>query len=172
MAKTLADFLEFEHLLNDGNVYSLGKSIDRSIRKCRSIVRFDFKGFTFSFPCEQKSVASGRLISWTKGFTCDGVVGKDVVELLQNSFDEKKLNVKCVALINDAVGTLMSAAYKDASTRIGLILGTGTNASFIDDEQIFNTEWGAFGENHQIDFLRTKFDDEIDRMSKNPGKQM
>ncbi|CAF5065320.1 unnamed protein product, partial [Rotaria magnacalcarata] len=27
-------------------------------------------GFTFSFPCHQEGLASARLTSWTKGFTC------------------------------------------------------------------------------------------------------
>ena len=37
---------------------------------------------------------------------------------------------------------------------------------------IINTEWGAFGENGVIDFLRTKWDKEIDANSLNSGKQM
>jgi hexokinase len=40
-------------------------------------------GFTFSFPCRQKGLAVGELIAWTKGFSCEGVEGKDVVALLQ-----------------------------------------------------------------------------------------
>lgn len=37
-----------------------------------------------------------------------------------------------VALINDTVGTLMSCAYNDKNTVIGLILGTGTNACYFE----------------------------------------
>ena len=33
-------------------------------------------GFTFSFPCRQKGLDCGELITWTKGFTCAGVEGK------------------------------------------------------------------------------------------------
>ena len=33
-------------------------------------------GFTFSFPCRQKGLAVGELISWTKGFKCSGVEGE------------------------------------------------------------------------------------------------
>lgn len=46
-------------------------------------------GFTFSFPCKQEGLASARLSTWTKGFTCAGVVGQDVVKMLQNAIDEK-----------------------------------------------------------------------------------
>lgn len=46
-------------------------------------------GFTFSFPCKQEGLASARLTSWTKGFTCSGVVNQDVVKMLQTAIDEK-----------------------------------------------------------------------------------
>lgn len=36
-------------------------------------------------------------------------------------------------LINDTVGTLMSTAYYDRKTAIGLILGTGTNACYFEN---------------------------------------
>ena len=37
---------------------------------------------------------------------------------------------------------------------------------------IVNTEWGAFGENGELDFIRTKWDEAIDEASLNPGKQV
>lgn len=46
-------------------------------------------GFTFSFPCKQEGLASARLTSWTKGFSCSGVVNEDVVKLLQEAISEK-----------------------------------------------------------------------------------
>ena len=46
-------------------------------------------GFTFSFPCKQEGLASARLTSWTKGYTCSGVVNQDVVKMLQTAIDEK-----------------------------------------------------------------------------------
>ena len=58
-------------------------------------------GFTFSFPVEQSAIDSGKLLTWTKGFNVKGVVGQDVVKLLQDAFDRKRMNVKCVALVND-----------------------------------------------------------------------
>ncbi|KAI0978861.1 hypothetical protein GJ496_004089 [Pomphorhynchus laevis] len=33
-------------------------------------------GFTFSFPCNQNGLSSAKLLSWTKGFKCEGVIGK------------------------------------------------------------------------------------------------
>lgn len=51
-------------------------------------------GFTFSFPCQQEGLASARLSSWTKGFTCAGVVNQDVVKMLQTAIDEKVILMK------------------------------------------------------------------------------
>ncbi|CAF4532917.1 unnamed protein product, partial [Rotaria sp. Silwood2] len=97
------------------------------------------------------------------------------------------INAKCVALINDTVGTLMACAYKDPSTAIGLILGTGTNACYIErldkvgtwkgnynepKQVIINMEWGAFGDNGRLNLIRTKYDEEVDLSSMNPGKQI
>lgn len=37
---------------------------------------------------------------------------------------------------------------------------------------LINTEWGAFGDNGALDFIRTSYDRDIDDHSINPGKQM
>ena len=37
---------------------------------------------------------------------------------------------------------------------------------------IINTEWGAFGDNGALDFVRTDVDEAIDKESLNPGKQL
>ena len=60
-----------------------------------------YLGFTFSFPVEQTALASGKLLSWTKGFSAKNAQGNDVVQLLQSAFDRKHMHVKCVALVND-----------------------------------------------------------------------
>ena len=38
-------------------------------------------------------------------------------------------------------------------------------------EMVINTEWGAFGDHGEIDFLRTKWDRAVDEASLNPGRQ-
>ena len=40
------------------------------------------------------------------------------------------------------------------------------------DQMIINTEWGAFGDKGEIDFLRTKWDKSVDNASLNPGRQV
>lgn len=148
-------------------------------------------GFTFSFPCEQISLSEGNLISWTKGFDCPDVIGKDVVRMLQNAIDERKLNARIVALVNDTVGTLMATAYTQPNTAVGMIVGTGTNACYLekvknlnnltrgpmmenDEFMVINTEWGAYGDTDEEYNLRqfsTTYDEEIDESSINPGRQ-
>lgn len=40
------------------------------------------------------------------------------------------------------------------------------------EQVIINTEWGAFGDNRCLDFLRTFCDEQIDESSLNKGKQL
>ena len=37
------------------------------------------------------------------------------------------------AILNDTTGCLMSCAWKNPKCRIGLIIGTGTNACYLED---------------------------------------
>jgi len=89
-------------------------------------------GFTFSFPVQQPSIDVGKLVQWTKGFTCPGVEGEDVCALLHKSFEKLGLNIKIVALVNDTPGTMFAGAYKDPNVAAGLILGTGTNLCYVE----------------------------------------
>lgn len=67
-----------------------------------------------------------------------------------------------------------------------LILGTGSNSCYVEkqanaelfDEEnmgsgevLINTEWGAFGDDGALDYIRTEYDEEIDRNSINVGTQ-
>ena len=96
-------------------------------------------------------------------------------------------SVGLVALVNDTTGTMMSCALSNPYVSAGLILGTGTNACYMETlnnvpkwtgdcndprEVIINTEWGAFGDNGSWNHLRTAFDEKVDKESINPGMQM
>ncbi|KAI9348496.1 hexokinase-domain-containing protein [Obelidium mucronatum] len=140
-------------------------------------------GFTFSFPVDQTSINSGSLIIWTKGFTASGVVGKDCVELLKAAFVRNNLNINVTALVNDTTGTLVSLAYTQPDTHVGVILGTGSNCAYVEDisnihkfkgnrtgikEMLINMEWGGFDDN-QVTIPRTKYDLKLDRQTARPG---
>uniref|UniRef100_A0A1A8N6E3 Hexokinase-2 n=2 Tax=Nothobranchius rachovii TaxID=451742 RepID=A0A1A8N6E3_9TELE len=142
-------------------------------------------GFTFSFPCQQTKLDESVLIYWTKGFRLSGVEGKEVVSLLRNAIRKRgDFDVDILAVINDTVGTMMTCGYDDHHCEVGLIVGTGTNACYMEqmrnldvldgDEgrMCVNTEWGAFGDDGALEDLRTNIDREIDAGSLNPGKQL
>lgn len=145
-------------------------------------------GFTFSFPCKQEGLTKARLVNWTKGFKCGGVEGEDVVQLLRDAIKRRAdINIDVMAVVNDTTGTLMSCAHKNRECRVGLIVGTGTNACYMEkldnvetwldgpndpQQVIVNTEWGAFGDNGVLDFVRTEFDENVDDNSLNKGKQL
>ncbi|KAJ1986618.1 hypothetical protein H4R33_003247 [Dimargaris cristalligena] len=149
-------------------------------------------GFTFSFAVAQSSINRGTLIMWNKGFTVEGVVGRDVVLLLQDALKRKHLRVSVAALVNDTVGALMTSAYQHPSSLMGVIFGTGTNAAYFEkagripkwiqsadgardaadvDEMVINMEWGGFDNDKDVLPL-TFFDNGVDRETQNPGKQI
>lgn len=148
-------------------------------------------GFTFSYPVRQRNLQHGELIQWNKALECHDVIGQDVVICLEEALKRRGLgNIKVKALLNDTVGTMLAHAYVDPDTRIGVILGTGTNAAYSEEisnirklsissdenglnkeKMVINVEWGAFGEDSQLLPL-TDIDRAIDRETNNPGKQL
>ncbi|CAH0385523.1 unnamed protein product [Bemisia tabaci] len=144
-------------------------------------------GFTFSFPLRQVGLTKGLLERWTKGFNCSGVVGLDVVQLLKDALARRNdVQIEVCAILNDTTGTLMSCAWKNPNCKIGIIVGTGSNACYVEKVEnaelfdgdkskpyvIINTEWGAFGDDGALDLILTEYDRTIDSESINPGKQL
>ncbi|XP_065187084.1 hexokinase-1-like [Sycon ciliatum] len=146
-------------------------------------------GFTFSFPVLQTGLTKGTLIKWTKGFRAVGAEKHDIIELLRAALKRRQgIEVDVVALVNDTTGTMMSNALQDADCHVGLILGTGTNACYMErldavkkwseprkpgvEHIAINTEWGAFGDNGTLDDVFTEFDNYLDQnVSINKGDQ-
>ena len=145
-------------------------------------------GFTFSFPVQQESLAHGRILGWSKEIEARDVIGQDAVTLLQEALHSRGLDIAVEALINDTVGTLLAQIYRDSRTKMSVILGTGSNAAYIEkssnvtktgkhssDFTVINIEWGSFGDGNcgsAVDLLpSTGFDLRLDLESKNPGLQ-
>ncbi|CAL9112803.1 unnamed protein product [Musa textilis] len=141
-------------------------------------------GFTFSFPVRQNSIASGTLIKWTKGFNIDETVGEDVVAELTRAIERQGLDMRVSALINDTVGTLAGGRYHDNDVVAAVILGTGTNAAYVErahaipkwhgllpksGEMVINMEWGNFRSSH---LPLTDYDQALDNESLNPSEQI
>lgn len=138
-------------------------------------------GFTFSFPMVQHSLCSGNLVTWTKSFKCHGMEDQDVVKMLTDALRSRDMdNVRVVVLLNDTTGTLIAGAMLDSRTRIGVIVGTGSNGCYMErasrvqhwetahvrvHDVAVDIEWGAFGDNGCIDFIKTEVDRDVDGKS-------
>ncbi|XP_069030171.1 hexokinase HKDC1-like isoform X4 [Embiotoca jacksoni] len=140
--------------------------------------------FTFSFPCEHHTLDQGLLLNWSKNFRARCLQGKDVVQALKEAIDRTgDMNIEVLAMVNDTVATMMTCGFDDQYCEIGLIIGTGTNACYMEDmrhvdlvegdegRMCVNTEWGAFGDDGALNDYITEFDRDVDAASINPGKQ-
>ncbi|GAB2269342.1 Hexokinase isoenzyme 2 [Dionaea muscipula] len=141
-------------------------------------------GFTFSFPVLQTSINSGTLIKWTKGFSIAEAVGQDVVAELTKALKKQNLDLHVTALANDTVGTLAGGKFFNRDVIASVILGTGTNAAYVEraqaipkwrgppprsGEMVINMEWGNF---HTAHLPLTDYDHAMDLESLNRGEQI
>ncbi|KAF7494380.2 hypothetical protein SSS_09794 [Sarcoptes scabiei] len=147
-------------------------------------------GFSFSFCFEQLTINSGRCLQFGIATNLIDGIGKCPVQLFQKSIDSLQLPVEIVALANDSTTTLICGKYFDPKTEISLILGSGGNVAYVEnvaadfrienprekfglplapEKMIINSEVFLFGDNHQIDDLKTCYDFELDAMSLLPG---
>lgn len=132
-------------------------------------------GHTFSFPTEMHALDKAVLINWTKEFKTRMTEGRDINLLLFESLKEQGLHgVKPVAVINDTVGTLLTAAYSDPHADIGSICGTGHNTCYLEPGPpcqhgpvIINIESGNFE-----GLPANNFDRYLDLHSEKPGEQV
>ncbi|RUS27822.1 putative glucokinase [Jimgerdemannia flammicorona] len=149
-----------------------------------------YVGFTFSFSVNQTALNRGTLLAWSKGFHCPGLLGTgaDIVELLQESFRRRRHRIVVTALVNDTAGTLLACGYQDPTCKVGVILGTGTNAAYYETrsalrkwgtlphedprssftEMIINTEWAEFDDERDVVPV-TRYDCELDVATNDVG---
>ncbi|NLJ75900.1 MAG: hexokinase [Peptococcaceae bacterium] len=132
-------------------------------------------GLTFSFPTKMQALNKAVLIGWTKEFNTRATVGKDVNLLLLDALQKRGLHgIKPVAVINDTVGTLMTAAYSNPRADIGSICGTGHNTCYLEQQppqqsnpMIINIESGNFNR-----LPANEYDRYLDLHSEKPGEQV
>ncbi|KAI3372680.1 hypothetical protein L3Q82_023140 [Scortum barcoo] len=142
-------------------------------------------GFTFSFPVRHEDIDKGILLNWTKGFKASGAEGNNVVGLLRDAIKRRgDFEMDVVAMVNDTVATMISCYYEDRSCEVGMIVGTGCNACYMEEmrtvelvegeegRMCVNTEWGAFGDNGELEEFRLEYDRVVDETSINPGRQL
>ncbi|KAE8619018.1 hypothetical protein XENTR_v10009569 [Xenopus tropicalis] len=142
-------------------------------------------GFTFSFPVRHEDIDKGILLNWTKGFKASGAEGNNVVGLLRDAIKRRgDFEMDVVAMVNDTVATMISCYYEDHHCEVGLIVGTGCNACYMEEmsnvelvegeegRMCVNTEWGAFGDTGELEDFRLEYDRVVDEASLNPGQQL
>ena len=145
-------------------------------------------GFCFSFPCDQTALDAGKLLKLTKRFQNEGAVGRAPVELLREALARAgEPSARVAALLNDSVGTLAGGRYSDPAVAVGVILGTGTNAAYVEaaanvpklpreaaerlrgGRVVVNTEWGNF---NAPSLPTLDADLALDAASEHPGEQL
>ncbi|XP_037045634.1 hexokinase type 2-like [Bradysia coprophila] len=143
-------------------------------------------GFSFSFEIKQLALEKALMVKWAKGFHCSDVVGEDVVHLLNSAIARRgDINVVVRAILNDTAGTLVSCAWNYQNCRIGVVVGTGTNACYVEKIEnvenysgppgtrtVISTEWAGLGESGVLDFVRTDYDRDVDFHSTNRGSEI
>ncbi|XP_010725007.1 hexokinase-4 isoform X2 [Meleagris gallopavo] len=139
-------------------------------------------GFTFSFPVRHEDIDKGILLNWTKGFKASGAEGNNVVGLLRDAIKRRgDFEMDVVAMVNDTVATMISCYYEDHRCEVGMIVGTGCNACYMEEmhnvelvegdegRMCVNTEWGAFGASGELDEFLLEYDRVVDETSLNPA---
>lgn len=137
-------------------------------------------GFCFSYAVEIFPNKDGKLLEWSKEVKAPEVIGQMVGKNLLQAMGTPN---KEIVLMNDTVSTLLAGkaatAGQQFDTYIGFILGTGTNACYIEqnsnitktpnldpkENQIINIESGNFDK-----MPRTDIDIAFDNTTKNPGR--
>ncbi|KAI8109033.1 hypothetical protein M9435_005450 [Picochlorum sp. BPE23] len=168
----------------------IGKENGKSAKGTRIVI-----GFCYSFACKQNNLDHGEQILWTKKFRGQGLLGQNVVQVLRDTFKKRNVNAVIPALMNDSVASLVGAQFESPLVKSSVILGTGTNCSYIEsvdkiktlpksyrkhgDYMIINTEWGdckifdhdiaACGLTHASGIQPCEEDLWVDFSSANPG---
>ena len=137
-------------------------------------------GFCFSYAVEIFPNKDGKLLEWSKEVKAPEVIGQMVGKNLLQAMGTPN---KKIVLMNDTVSTLLAGqaatAGREFDTYLGFILGTGTNACYIEqnsnitktsglnlkESQIINIESGNFDK-----IPRTDIDIAFDNTTKNPGR--
>lgn len=125
--------------------------------------------FVYSYPARLERLDRAVALASTKGWRLEGLVGRDVAEMLTAALERAGLaRIRLAAVANDTVAALVLRSYQvrgreaEASpAAIGLILGTGTNlAADLGPAGIRNLESGNFD---GVAGVETPYDAALDR---------
>ena len=140
-------------------------------------------GFCFSYPVLVQSNYDGKVLSLAKEIRIEGIEGCVLGESLNQALRYRGIKEKRIVVLDDTVATLLggiSSNDKTYESYIGYILGTGTNAAYMEKctniiksieiaaksgQMAVNVESGNYD-----GFDQGMFDAEIDNESNEPGK--
>lgn len=156
------------------------KAFADEVKRVKPLASAKKIGFCFSYPAEATPALDAKLVRWTKNIQAPAIINQYVgAELL------KRLGGGEIAIVNDTVATLLAAKAtegdKTYSSYIGFILGTGTNAAYVEKNKnitklagvdpagsmIINPESGGFNK-----IETSAFDKAADAQTTNPGMQV
>lgn len=143
-------------------------------------------GFCFSYAMEILPDGDGRVISFSKEIKAKEVIGSVVGQCLADALVERGWNrPERIVLLNDTTAALQAGAASAAegvkySSYVGLILGTGMNAAYIESNKIEKIAATAAAippaqivvcESGMFDKLpRSAFDLAFDQTTNTPGR--
>lgn len=136
----------------------------------------DCIGFCFSYPMRITEDGDGILLGFSKEVKAPEVVGSKIGECLKAELLSRGWSkINKITLLNDTVAALLAGhaiapAGKNYSSYIGLILGTGLNAAYIQPETAFMKKQIVVCESGKTRAVtRSDFDIEFDKTTVTPG---
>jgi len=110
---------------------------------------------TVSFGLNSITKSKASILELSKGFELSDTLGEDIYEILSDAIKAVNLKIIPTSIINDSVATLVTGRFYNPNADIALIVGTGHNACFINNEkEIINIESANFNKNIPL----TRFD--------------
>ncbi len=95
-------------------------------------------GFCFSYSVEMQPNRDGKLLYWSKEVKAPEVVGEMIAANILAILNKHNYNPE-ITILNDTVATLLAGKLvgqkKQYDGFVGMILGTGTNTSYIEDNK-------------------------------------
>ncbi|XP_054156518.1 hexokinase-1-like [Oppia nitens] len=143
-------------------------------------------GFTFSFGYEQLALDKSKILQMGIQTNFPDAYGKCAVQFLRDAIARQGVNVDVISIANDVTTTLMYGMYLKPETYVSYILGSGMNAGYLEkvdrigridplktfdkpvESIIVNTECGFLGDDGAIDYVKTRWDMELDEESMIP----
>lgn len=134
-------------------------------------------GISWSFPLEQVSHNSGKIVYVGKGYTiASDIYNQDLKFILEKSLsDNYNITIDIKTIINDSLAVYSAGSFMDKHMKLALVLGTGFNMccslrtgnlheqkKLNQDAILLNTELSLFGHT-LISDLANKYDSKIDK---------